>query len=363
MNVLSHFRRHDSLLPGTRTACECPHAVSTIHQVWKSSRPGLKALHTFTLYAISRRKASWMWILLIGIGLHGLANESLAQDDAASPGTVAVEPAVSDGTSTSDSGIADPNSATGSVIPNSATGNAEQPVGRISTNVIDMIEALGVWVVPFAIASIIFLWFSVDRLVVLRRGRVIPRPFVQRFLRLLEDGELEQDEALQICVENHSPIASIFAHAVRKWGKPSVEVEQAIIDGGERQVAELQRNLRVLHGIHTITPMLGLLGTVWGMLESFSQIAFAGAMGQTDQLASGIALALVTTVVGLLIAIPALVMHMYFSGKIDTLVMEMDDLSQRVVYCISAEALTARMGRAKKMMNSSKPEPEAVRKR
>jgi biopolymer transport protein ExbB len=190
---------------------------------------------------------------------------------------------------------------------------------------------------------------------------VIPRPFVQRFLRLLEDGEMEQDEALEVCLENGSPIANIFAHAVRKWGKPSVEVEQAIIDGGERQVSELRKNLRVLHGIHTITPMLGLLGTVWGMLDSFSQIAFAGAMGQTDQLASGIALALVTTVVGLLIAIPALIMYMYFSGKIDTLVMQMDDLSQRVVYCISAEGLVGRMGRAKKMMNSpTKGDGEAV---
>lgn len=232
-------------------------------------------------------------------------------------------------------------------LDNAAPANAER-VRRISTNVIDMIDSLGVWNIPFAIASVVFLWFTVDRLVALRRGRVIPRPFVQRFIRLLEDGEMEQDEALQVCQENQSPIANIFAHAVRKWGKPSVEVEQAIIDGGERQVAELRSNLRVLHGIHTITPMLGLLGTVWGMLDSFSQIAFAGAMGQTDQLAQGIALALVTTVVGLVIAIPALVAHMYFSGKIDSLVMEMDDLSQRVVHCISAEGLMSRMVQPKR---------------
>jgi len=240
---------------------------------------------------------------------------------------------------------------------------AQKPQTKISTNILDMIDALGFWVVPFALASIILLWFSVDRMVVLRHGRVIPKPFVQRFLRLLEDGELEQEEALEICQLNQSPIANIFAHAVRKWGKPSVEVEQAIIDGGERQVSELRQNLRILLGIHTISPMVGLLGTVWGMLESFSKLSTAGAAGQTDQLASGIALALVTTVVGLVIAIPALVMHMYFSGKIDTLVMEMDDLSQRVVYCVSAEGLMARLGKAKKMMNTNKPEPEVARKR
>lgn len=273
----------------------------------------------------------WCLLTLLAIGAGG--SFSWAQDAASEP--VAVE------------GEAAPNSA-------KAPANAER-VGKISTNVIDMINSLGVWNIPFAMASIVFLWFTVDRLVALRRGRVIPKPFVQRFIRLLEDGEMEQDEALQVCQENQSPIANIFAHAVRKWGKPSVEVEQAIIDGGERQVADLRTNLRVLHGIHTITPMLGLLGTVWGMLDSFSQIAFAGAMGQTDQLAQGIALALVTTVVGLVIAIPALVAHMYFSGKIDALVMEMDDLSQRVVHCISAEGLMSRMVQAKKPSSAAEP--------
>ncbi len=241
-----------------------------------------------------------------------------------------------------------------------ASSNAA-PVGKISTNVLDMIDSLGVWIIPFAIASTILLWFSVDRLVVLRRSRVIPKPFVQRFLRLLEDGELEQDEALDVCQENRSPIAQIFAHAVRKWGKPSVEVEQAVIDGGERQVSELRHNLRVLHGIHTITPMIGLLGTVWGMLESFSLIASAGAMGRIDQLAAGIALAFVNTFAGLFIAIPALVSYLYFSGRVDTLVMEMDELSQRVVYCISAEGLVARLGRPKKPV-AAKPEIATARK-
>lgn len=310
------------------------------------SRPaidGQKVAVVFALMAFGR-------VLLLWIGMLG-GGVLLAQDTPAE-----AVPVETGGSTLVEEPLSSP------PAPEAAAPQPGAPkVSKISTNVIDMIDALGVWVVPFALASIIFLWFTVDRLVMLRTGRVIPRPFVQRFLRLLEDGEMEQDEALEVCLENGSPIANIFAHAVRKWGKPSVEVEQAIIDGGERQVSELRKNLRVLHGIHTITPMLGLLGTVWGMLDSFSQIAFAGAMGQTDQLASGIALALVTTVVGLLIAIPALIMYMYFSGKIDTLVMQMDDLSQRVVYCISAEGLVGRMGRVKKMMNSpNKGDGEAV---
>ncbi len=242
----------------------------------------------------------------------------------------------------------------------------DERVTKISTNILHMIDSLGGWVVPFAMASIILLWFSVDRMVVLRRGRVIPRPFVQRFLRLLENGELEKDEALEVCQENHSPISQVFAHAVRKWGKSAVEVEQAVIDGGERQVTELRRNLRILLGVHTITPMLGLLGTVWGMLDSFSQIATAGAMGRTDQLASGIALALVATVAGLTISIPALTLYIYFSGKVDSLVSEIDELSQRVVHCVSAEGLVARLGLPKKSVPispKSEPEAAAARKR
>src|SRR5690606_31178391 len=133
--------------------------------------------------------------------------------------------------------------------------------------------ALDYWLIPFVLATLIALWFSAERLVVLRRGRVIPKPFVDRFLKHLEDGTISRDEALEVCEENGSPVAMVFAHGVRKWGKPSVEVEQAIIDGGERQVSQLRSHLRVINGVATVTPLLGLLGTVWGMLEAFNDIA------------------------------------------------------------------------------------------
>lgn len=226
---------------------------------------------------------------------------------------------------------------------------------RMPTNIIEMVQSLGVWVYPFAALSLVTVWSSVERFVVLRRSRVIPKPFVQRFLKLVELGELERDEALQICEENGSPIAMIFAHGVRKWGKTSVEVEQAIIDGGERQVATLRSNLRVLSGAYTVGPLLGLLGTVWGMLMSFEKIANSGAMGNSQQLAAGIALALVTTAAGLAIAIPAIIIYMYLVGKVDSLVMEMDELSQRLVNSISAEALAERSRAPKRAPREPEP--------
>ncbi|NOX55826.1 MAG: MotA/TolQ/ExbB proton channel family protein [Planctomycetes bacterium] len=209
----------------------------------------------------------------------------------------------------------------------------------IPTNPTEIILELRWWIVPFVLASIIAVWFAIERLVVLRRSRVIPRPFVERFLQHLEQGLLDPTSALELCEQNGSPVAAVFAHGVRKWGKPSVEVEQAIIDGGERQISQLRKHLRVLNGVATVTPLLGLLGTVVGMIKAFNDIAVAGAMGRPDQLAVGIAIALLTTAFGLAIAIPSLIMYMYLAGRVDTLVAEMDFLAQNVVQLICAEAL------------------------
>lgn len=215
-------------------------------------------------------------------------------------------------------------------------------------------EALGwYFLAPFALASFIAIWFGIERLIVLRRGRVIPRAFVERFLDHMEQGKLDPDSALQLCEENGSPVAEVFAHGVRKWGKPSVEVEQAIIDGGERQVSQLRRHLRVLNGVSTVTPLLGLLGTVVGMIMAFNDIASGDAMGKPEQLALGIAMALLTTAVGLTIAIPALILYLYLSSRVDALVMEMDLLAQNVVHLISYEALAKEAGGGTKTRSRS----------
>jgi biopolymer transport protein ExbB len=248
------------------------------------------------------------------------------------------------------------------IIAQEAGGTAMSAVQKMPTSISEMAQSLGYWGVPFAVLSLLTVWSAVERFVMLRRGRVIPKPFVRRFLKLVESGELERDEALQVCEENGSPIAHIFAHGVRKWGKTSVEVEQAIIDGGERQLGSLKSNLRVLSGTYTIAPLFGLLGTVWGMLVSFDKIASAGAMGNSQQLASGIALALVTTAAGLAIAIPAMVIYLYLAGRVDSLVMEMDDLSQRLVNSISAEALTERMSRPKRPVREAEPAAAAKKR-
>lgn len=213
------------------------------------------------------------------------------------------------------------------------------PQTAIPTDLFDTVLAGGPLMIPIGLCSIIALAFGVERLVMLRRRRVIPKDFVTRFLRHLEQGELDRRTALELCEDNRSPVAEVFAHGVRKWGKPSVEVEQAIIDGGERQVSYLRKHLRILNAVATISPLLGLLGTVIGMIMCFNQIATSSAMGKSEQLAGGIGVALITTAGGLAVAIPALILYMYLAGRIDSLVMEMDSLSQKVVNLISAEGL------------------------
>jgi biopolymer transport protein ExbB len=225
--------------------------------------------------------------------------------------------------------------------PNPAGAKTAKPHRTIPTRPLEIVEALGVpFIIAFGICSVIAVWFSIERLVVLRRGRVIPRPFVERFLQNLEQGNLDPEEAQRLCDENGSPIAQIFAHGVRKWGKSSVEVEQAIIDGGERQVSQLRAHLRVLNAMATITPLIGLLGTVIGMIQCFNDIAASQGMGKADQLAGGIGIALLATAAGLAVAIPSLSMYQFLAGRVDSLTVDLDLLSQNVVHLISAEALS-----------------------
>lgn len=206
-----------------------------------------------------------------------------------------------------------------------------------------IIRAIGIpFAVIFGAASIVSVFCAVERLVLLRRRRVIPRAFSDRFLQHLRSGRMDKAHAIAVCQQDNSPMADVFLHGVRKWGKPSVEIEQAVIDGGERQISQLKKRLRVLNGVATLSPLVGLLGTVIGMIQAFNDIAESNAMGQAEQLARGIAMALLTTAAGLFIAIPALATYLYLSGRIDGLVMEMDHLGQELVHLISGEALRER---------------------
>lgn len=195
----------------------------------------------------------------------------------------------------------------------------------------------GALMYPIALCSVVLLVFVFERSISLRRSRVIPKPFVARLLHQLQEQQLDAHEALQRCEENASPIAQVFAAAVKKWNRSSVEVEQAVLDSGERVAHQLRRYLRLFNGVSTISPLLGLLGTVVGMIRSFDVIAQADALGRPELLAGGIGQALITTAAGLVVAIPALIAYLYFTSRVDRLIVEIDRLGQQVVAAIAAD--------------------------
>ena len=167
------------------------------------------------------------------------------------------------------------------------------PAAPIPTrSLFDMLVAGGPLMIPILLASFVMLLIVFERLISLRRRRVVPRLFVERFLLQIREGALDRNEALERCEDDSSHVARVFAAAVRKWGKPAVEVEQAVLDEGERIANVLRRYLRVLNGVSTVSPLLGLLGTVWGMIQSFNVIATSPAMGRAEMLAGGISVAL-----------------------------------------------------------------------
>ena len=224
---------------------------------------------------------------------------------------------------------------------------AEDAEGAIPTrNLLEVVMDGGWLMLPIIVCSFVLCVFVFERLVSLRRGRVVPRPFVRRLLEQLREGTIGRDEAIACCEENGSPVAEVFLAALRKWGKASVEVEQSVIDAGERVSQRLRRYLRLLNGVSTISPLLGLLGTVLGMIRAFNAIVVAGAMGRPELLASGISQALITTAAGLSVAIPALIAYLYFSSRVERLIMEIDRLSQEVIGLVSADGWHAASGRS-----------------
>ena len=216
----------------------------------------------------------------------------------------------------------------------------DEPAKLIPTsNLLATIRDGGILMIPLLGCSFALAVFGIERAVNLRTGSVVPRLFVDRFVAQLQARGLARQAALDACEANGSPVARVFAAAIRRWGRPAVEIEQAAIDACERELNHLRRYRRVFNGVATIAPLLGLLGTVFGLIRSFNDVASAGAMGRPDLLAGGFGEALITTAMGLLVAIPAMVLHSYFTSRVDRLAMRLDESCQQVIDEISQESL------------------------
>lgn len=209
------------------------------------------------------------------------------------------------------------------------------PIG----NLWGILKGGGPLMIPIGLCSLVLLAVLFERITALRRDRIVPMAFVTRFLRQIRRGDLDAKTAIELCDENKSPVAQVFAGAIRKWGRPGVEVEQGILDTGERVVQNMRKHLRIISGVATVAPLLGLLGTVVGMIRAFNDVATADALGRPELLAGGISQALLTTAAGLCVAIPALIAHMALVGHVDRLTIEIDRHGQELADIISSDPM------------------------
>jgi len=196
--------------------------------------------------------------------------------------------------------------------------------------VLDIFRSGGPIMWPLALCSLVALAIIIERSINLRRNKVLDPAIVERVTGLAEGGA--PDKALEICRERPGIYTNIvragLEMASRGEGHPVAK--EAMVDAGRHETSRLNRYVGVLGTIVGISPLLGLLGTVTGMIDVFDTIAEAGT-GHASELSSGISQALITTATGLLIAIPALVAYNFFREKVESIVGELERDSLRVL--------------------------------
>ncbi|MEM7164508.1 MAG: MotA/TolQ/ExbB proton channel family protein [Planctomycetota bacterium] len=184
----------------------------------------------------------------------------------------------------------------------------------------------GILMIPIALASVLTVALAIERVIALRRSRVLPAGIWESVQEKLRADDVLA--ARKIVADEESALERVIHAGLFHWEDELRDVAAAVEDCGLREADDLQRNLPGLQGVASVAPLLGLLGTVVGMIQSFLQVAKQNAMGNPELLAEGIGQALVTTAAGLCVAIPALVLYYWFRGKLRRLVRELDDVNR-----------------------------------
>ncbi|OGQ13966.1 MAG: hypothetical protein A3B70_03875 [Deltaproteobacteria bacterium RIFCSPHIGHO2_02_FULL_40_11] len=176
--------------------------------------------------------------------------------------------------------------------------------------------------------SIFGLGIFLERLLTLRRDKILPRKFLIALEDLLSDQKISEAETL--CKQNASPVANIVYAGVKRHKKPREQIKEGIEEVGKQEVLSLSKYIGALGTIAHISPLLGLLGTVLGMTEVFQVITSEG-VGNAQSLAGGISKALITTVAGLVVAIPTLVAYRYLSARVKEFVTEIESQALKLM--------------------------------
>lgn len=198
----------------------------------------------------------------------------------------------------------------------------------------ELVKAGGWLMLPIIACSVVALAIVVERFWSLQHRRVVPRQLVVRIWQLIQAGKLTEERLREL--RDGSPLGRVLTAGLLNLGNSREVMKEAIEETGRHVAHDLERFLNTLGTIAAITPLLGLLGTVVGMIQVFSVITDVG-VGSPGELAGGISQALITTAAGISVAVPALIFHRYFRGRVDELVLEMEMESIKLVEVVHGE--------------------------
>lgn len=190
-----------------------------------------------------------------------------------------------------------------------------------------LIQAAG-WPVWFLIlASVVTVALIVERALSLRRNKIIPEKLLEEVVQMHRSRQVTPDKIQSL--EKHSPLGAVLASGLRHELAPREVMLEAMEQTGRLHAHRLERFLGALGTMATVAPLLGLFGTVIGMIEIFG--AQQPGSGNPQQLAYGISIALYNTALGLVVAIPALIAYRYFRSKVDDMVVELEQQALRLL--------------------------------
>jgi len=200
--------------------------------------------------------------------------------------------------------------------------------------VFELLKAGGILMVPILACSIIALAIVLERFYTLRASRVAPQQTINELWRWIKKKELSGRKLKAL--QGSSPLGRILAGGLMNARHGREIMKESIEHEASQVIHDLERFLNPLGTVATITPLLGLLGTVIGMIKVFAEIQLAG-VGNAGNLAGGISEALITTASGLSVAIPALICHRYFIRRVDELVVGMEQEAIKLVEVVHGD--------------------------
>ena len=187
---------------------------------------------------------------------------------------------------------------------------------------------------PILLCSIVALAMFMERMWMLRSARVLPRALSRTLNTLL--AEQKYDEALDLATSSGVALGRVYAIAIEHRGRPRDQIKERLEEVGRREAAELEWGIPVVGTIASIAPLLGLLGTVGGMITTFAAIQTSG-LGNVGNLAGGISQALITTFAGLTVGIPAVVANRFLLSRVDTLLLELEEVSLKLLDSLAGD--------------------------